>query len=413
MTDRRRTDSTPLRVARFVRSVGQRFYADDCLLHASALTYTSLLSLVPLLALMFAVLKGLGVQRRLEPLLLSQLSLSPDVTERILTYIDNTNVGTLGALGAVALVSTVVSVLGSIERSFNHIWRVRTGRTLTRKATDYVSTVLLTPFLLLAAVAVTSSVQEKGLLRWVLDTEYVGSVVLHLLSLAPIAMNTIALGILYAVMPNRRPNAAAVLIGAVVAGCIWQIVQREYVALQIGVANYNAIYGALAQLPVTLVWIYVSWAVVLAGAELAAVYELGAVGGPADQSTDSRWAIALHLLLRAADQFRNGGGPIEVARISRELHSCSGIVDQTAEQLQAAGLLAAVNGTSNIYVLARDPAQIDLAALAASIDEVAPPLGCDPRIRSVWQTRENAGRSALEHHTLATLLDVRPASPQS
>src|SRR5438034_5510644 len=103
----------------------RRFLADQCLMRASALAYTSLLSLVPLLALMFAVLKGLGVQRRLEPLLLSRLSLDSGTIESILTYIDHTNVGTLGALGAVALVATVVSVLGSIEGSFNHIWRVR------------------------------------------------------------------------------------------------------------------------------------------------------------------------------------------------------------------------------------------------------------------------------------------------
>src|SRR2546423_10079855 len=94
---------------RYVRAVVGRFWDDGCLLHASALTYTTLLSLVPLLALMFAVLKGLGVQRRLEPLLLSRLSLDPGTIESILTYIDHTNVGTLGALGAVALVATVVS----------------------------------------------------------------------------------------------------------------------------------------------------------------------------------------------------------------------------------------------------------------------------------------------------------------
>ena len=255
-----------MRARRFIGTVVVRFYADTCLLHASALTYTSLLSLVPLLALMFAVLKGLGVQRRLEPLLLSQLSLSPEVTESVLTYIDRTNVGTLGTLGAVALLLTVVSVLGSIEASLNHIWRVTQGRGVFRKITDYLSVVLLTPFLLLAGVAVTSSLQAQRVLDWLLGTQYVGAAVMHGLSLLPIVMNALAIGMLYAVMPNRRQSPMALTLGALVAGAVWQAVQWSYVRLQIGVANYNAIYGALSQLPVTLVWLYVSWTVILAGA---------------------------------------------------------------------------------------------------------------------------------------------------
>ncbi|HUI28407.1 MAG TPA: YhjD/YihY/BrkB family envelope integrity protein [Candidatus Kryptonia bacterium] len=409
MTTADRPAPVPTRLRRFIGAVVARFYADQCLLHASALTYTSLLSLVPLLALMFAVLKGLGVQRRLEPLLLSQLSLSPEVTASVLTYIDRTNVGTLGTLGAVALVGTVLSVLGSIERSFNYIWRVRHGRTWWRKATDYVSTVLLTPFLLLAAVALTSSAQEQGLMRWLLNAEYLGSVVVRLLGMAPIVMNTIALGILYAVMPNRRPYVPGVILGAMVAGVVWQLVQREYVAMQIGVARYNAIYGALAQLPVTLVWIYVSWAVVLGGAELAAVYEFGADETAAGTSTTSRWAIALHLLLRAADAFRHGDGAIQPGHIARELHLAPSLVVDSAEQLRDAGILAAIDGTHDTYVLARDPATIPLGALTHAIDDVNVPLGCDPRVRSMLDTAKAASHASLQDVTLAALLD-RPRS---
>src|SRR5262249_48724307 len=109
---------------RFIVGLLWRFIADHCLLHASALTYTSLLSIVPLLAIVFSVLKGLGAQRQIAPLLLSRVALEPETAERLLGYIDRTNVGTLGALGAVALLTTVISVLGAIEQSFNHIWRV-------------------------------------------------------------------------------------------------------------------------------------------------------------------------------------------------------------------------------------------------------------------------------------------------
>jgi membrane protein len=390
--------------------VARRFWDDGCLLHASALTYTTLLSLVPLLALMFAVLKGLGVQRRLEPLLLSRLPLDPEATERVLTYIDHTNVGTLGAVGALALVATVISVLSSVEGSFNHIWRVRRGRTWWRMASDYLSTVLITPVLLLAAVAITSSVREQALLRWILQTEYVGQAAVWLLSLAPVVINSVALGILYAVVPNRRPHVPSIVAGAIVAGCAWQVVQREYVALQIGVAHYNAIYGAMAQLPVMLVWIYVSWAVVLAGAELAAVWEFGAQSAGAT-ATINAGAVALHVLLRAAERFRSGGGPITPQPLARELRVDRALVAKTVEELRRRGLLVAVEGAEEAYVLARDPATIDLAALPELMTGNDVPPGCDPRVREQLDQLQLDQQAQMRRHSLADLCEPRVQTP--
>lgn len=390
------------RALRFPRAVARRFWADGCLLHASALTYTTLLSLVPLLALMFAVLKGLGVQRRLEPLLLSRLSIDPETTERILIYIDHTNVGTLGALGAAALLVSVISVLGNIEVSFNHIWRVRRGRTWWRQVTDYLSAVLITPVLLCAAVAITSSVQEQSVLRWILQAEYVGPAALWFLSLAPVVLNALALGILYAVIPNRRPHVASIAVAAVAAACAWQLVQLEYVSLQVGVAHYNAIYGAMAQLPVTLVWIYVSWAVVLAGAELAVVCEFGAQSAGATAAPHGG-AVALHVLLRAAERFRTGGGPIAPALVARELRLDRTLVADVADSLQHRGLLVAVEGADEAYVLARDPATIDLGALTELMIGTAVPPGCDPRVRSQIEQLRRDQEAQLRRRSLADL----------
>ena len=369
------------RIRRFMVAVGWRFYADHCLLHASALAYVSLLSLVPLFALMFAVLKGLGVQRRLEPLLLSRLALDHDVASRIIGYIDRTNVRTLGALGAVGLVFTALSVLSSVEASFNLIWRVRQSRTWWRKLTDYLGTVLLTPLLLLAAVAITSSLRDQVLLQLVLHTQYVGGVVVGLLRLAPFVINAVALAILYAVMPNRRPYVPAILFGAVVAGCLWQAVQWAYVAIGVRLVTYNAIYGTLSQLPVTLVWLYVSWAIILAGAQLAVVHEFGAEVAVHGQSA-SRRAVALHLLARAADYFRGRGKGIDALATAKELRLEVDLVMEVIETLRNAGFLAPVDDGQPSYMLARDPRAIDLAAVDALVDVGVVPAGCDPRVKA-------------------------------
>ena len=386
----------------------RRFYGDRCLEAAAALTYTSLLSLVPLFALMFAVLKGLGAQHRLEPLLLSRLSLDPEVTARMLEFIDHTNVGTIGALGAVFLIFTVISVLGSIESIFNMVWRVPRGRTWWRKITDYVSVVLLIPFLLLFAVGITSALREQTMLRELLEVDVLHGMVLAGLRAAPIAMNVIALAILYAIMPNRRPHPASIAIGALFAGCAWQVVQIAYVSLQIGVARANAIYGALAQLPVTLVWIYVSWAVVLAGAQLAAVIEYGPEAEGEGARDVSCWAVALHVLVQAAECFRRGDGPVELGALARALDIDSGVVAECVAKLCEAGTLVAIDEAKESYVLARAPETVGLSLLAEQFGDARSPVGADPRVVALLAEIEDERRQALARQTLADLLAIGP-----
>jgi membrane protein len=392
---------------RLVGIAARRFYQDQCLVRASALAYTSLLSIVPLLAVMFSVLKGLGAQQRLEGVLLSRLSLDADTVHLIIGYIDNTNFGTLGALGAAALVMTVVGVLGNIEAALNLIWRVAQDRTWWRKVTDYLGVVMLTPFLLLAATTITSASQAHSAIQWVLDNGYLGGVALRLIQLSPLAINTAGIAVLYAVMPNRRPAWKPLLAGALLAGAAWQLAQVAYVSLQVGVARNNAIYGALAQLPVTLVWLYVSWAVVLAGAELAAVLEFGAetVQMP---GTERAEALALDLLLRAADAFAAGRGAIELPQVARALRTDPRVVQSAARPLITRGWLVPVDDRPGAFVLGCAPGAIPLAALAGETLGDAVPARIDPRARRALEDRAADLTRLWAERTLADLLRAAP-----
>jgi len=368
-------------------------------MRASALAYTSLLSLVPLLALMFAVLKGLGAQERLEPLLLSRLSLDQATTDQVIGFIDRTNVGTLGAVGAAALVFTVLSVLGTIEASFNDIWRVARARTFWRQVSDYLGVVLLTPFLLLAATAIASASQVQQILDRVLHDGTVGGLAMQAVRLSPLLINAVALGILYAIMPNRRPAPAPLVISALLAGAAWHVMQTLYVALQVGVARYDAIYGALAQLPVTLVWLYVSWAIVLAGAELAAVLEYGGDGRPATVPAD---VLALELLVRAADAFTAGAGGIEPHRVARALGLDVGTVWRGSRGLVERGWLVLVDGGERI-ALGCEAAKIAVAELPNGVLDDLPP-GIDARVRALVARRQAGGARACAGVTLMEVL---------
>jgi membrane protein len=395
------------RAVTFVVAVARRFYEDKCLMRASALAYTSLLSIVPLLALMFAVLKGLGVQHRLEPLLLSRLSLDPQTTNLVIGYIDRTNVSTLGALGAAMLVLTVISVLGTIESSFNHIWRVTQPRDPWRQVADYMGVVLLTPLLLLAGVAITSAGQVQQILQWVFEVEYIGTAATRALALTPLLINAAGIGVLYAVMPNRRAAWRPIVISALIAGTAWQVVQVSYVSLQVGVARNSAIYGALAQLPVTLVWLYVSWAIVLAGAEIAALLEFGAVAWRTARTEPDPQAVALHFLLAAADNFGEGGGGVEPRAIARQLGIRIDALQPVSAALQERGWLVGIDGHPDRLVLARAPETIALKALAALAHRDWVPPHTDPRVTVLLAEIEAQRPAVWRDRTLADLLGDR------
>ena len=398
------------RLGDFALVVLRRFRDDRCLLHASALTYTSLLSIVPLLALMFDVLKGLGAQRGLESILLSRLALPEATVDRLISYIENTNFGTLGTIGALGLLTTVISVLGAIESSFNHIWRVRHPRSWWRMATDYLSAVLVTPFLLLAADGITSFVQQHEMMQKLLADDTIGPIAGRLLRLAPYVINVGLLASLFAIMPNRRPHPRSLLVGALVGGVVWQLLQSSYVALQFGVARYNAIYGALAQLPVTLVWIYVSWVVVLAAAEIAAVLEIGGTSEGRFGARTSDFGMALELLVRAGTSMREGAGGgaggVDLLRLARDLRCDPGHLSDVADRMREAGLVAVEAETGRV-ILAREPGRVDLAAVEGWFERATPPFACDPRIVDVLDRVEARRHGDLSETTLADLLDER------
>jgi membrane protein len=402
-TERIPSDNLARRAVSFVIALARRFYSDQCLMYASALAYTALLSIVPLLALMFAVLKGLGVQNRLEPLLLSRLYLNQETTDLIIGYIDRTNVSTLGTLGAALLIVTVISVLGTIESSFNHIWRVTQPRSLWRQVTDYLGVVLLTPLLLLAGVAITSATQVQQIMHWVFADEYVGPLATRILSLSPIVINATAIGVLYAIMPNRRPVWRPIVISALIAGFAWQLVQWTYVSLQVGVARNDAIYGALAQLPVTLVWLYVSWLIILGGAEIAALLEYGAAAWRTARTEPDPQALALHLLLAAADQFANGGSGVEPRAVARDLAVRIDSLQPVTVALQELGWLAAIEAAPDRLVLTRAPQNIELRCLAGLERGDWVPPHTDPRAKAALVEIAEQRPDLWEGKTLADL----------
>ena len=310
-----------LRVLLSAVLVVRNFVDHGAFLRASSLSFTTLLSIVPLLALAFSVLKGLGVQNTLEPLILKRFTVgSGVVVEKIITYINNTNMASVGAIGLVFLVVTVISLLGSIEEAFNNIWGVEESRSTYRKFSNYLSVVVSGPILLLAATSVTTTLQSQQFVQWVLQNPYFGELFVTMLKVVPYLSIWGALIFLYIFMPNSKVRFASALFGGVLAGTFWQAAQWGYIHFQVGVAKYNAIYGTLAALPVFMAWIYTSWLVVLFGVELVSAHQNMKTFlhdyEPGDLSYATRESTALLILLTVAGSFYREDRPWTLERLA-------------------------------------------------------------------------------------------------
>jgi membrane protein len=262
---------------RLAIAVGEEYWNGLLTLQAMGLVYTTLLSLVPFLAVVFSVLKAFGVQRQIEPFLVQALaplgSQGEDIARRMIEFVNNLRVGVLGALGLAGLFYTVFSLMSQIEEALNYLWRVRRARSLARKFSDYFSLALVGPVLVFTAVALTASAQSHWLMQELLQLPYMGVVVTLLTQVMPFVFLCTAFTFLYKLIPYTRVSFSAALVGGVSAGLLWQLVGAAFTAFVAHSVYYTAVYSSLAILVVFLIWLYVGWLIVLVGGEVAYVYQ--------------------------------------------------------------------------------------------------------------------------------------------
>ncbi len=395
----------------FIYSISSNFTAHKGSMRAAALTYTTVLSLVPFLAIAFSVLKGLGAQNALEPLLQQIAGDSEETISRLIAYVNNTNVKSMGAIGLVMLIVTVISLMGSIEEAFNAVWGVRETRSFQRRFSDYLSVVIVGPILLLAATSMTSSLQSQWLLLWLIQNTYLGDAILLIFRLLPYLSVWIAMVFLYIFIPNTRIRFASAVTGGVIAGTAWQMAQWGYFHFQVGVANYNAIYGTLAALPIFLVWIYTSWLIVLFGLEIVYAHQHrghGLSGSSAfSLNATAREELALALLVQVSLNFQKGGTPPSAQNLADELNVPLLPLETVFGELEQLGYLVATSGNESGWLPARDPSEVQVCEVIGALRGASPMQAATP----VLQLAENVihqgwegSRACLEGVTLRDLL---------
>jgi membrane protein len=355
---------------------------DRCLLRASSLTFYTLLSIVPVAAMFFGVAKGFGFERRLQEELFNRFPGQEEVLNQVISFsnslLEQTKGGIIAGIGMLVLFWSVLKVLGHIEMALNDIWGIKESRSWGRKFSDYLSIMLISPILVLMSGSATVFIktQVTQITQKVELLGVISPLIFFLLKFTPYVLIWALFTILYIIMPNTKVNFKAGVLGGVVAGTLYQIAQWAYISFQIGAAKYNAIYGSFAALPLFLMWLQISWWIVLFGAELSFAnqnvdtyeYEPDCLKA----SPGFKKLVALQIAHLLVKKFENGDRPLTDSQISAQLEMPIRLVHNILFDLVESGLVSEIKTQAEkefAYQPARDINNLTIQYVLEALDQ--------------------------------------------
>jgi len=411
-----------LKSARILLIAIKSFNNDRVQLRASALTYYSLLSIVPVLAMAFGISKGFGLDKVLEQQLQTFFDGNETILAESLTFaqkmLQNAKGGVVAGIGFVLLIWSVMKLLMSIEASFNDVWSVKQPRSYVRKFTDFTTIMVIAPILLIVSSSVTIFITGflKSLTHDIRFLSYFSSYIIFLINLIPYSLIWILLTLLYVIIPNTKVKIRSAFISAIVTGTSFQVLQWVYIAFQIGVTRSNAIYGSFAALPLFLVFVQLSWIVILLGAKLCYAhqnihkFEFG--NELFEMSIHHRKVLALSITNLLLKRFASGEPPLTISQISDSLKTPLRFVTQVADELVAAKVIIPTlisDSRQPGYTPAQDPRNLDYKYVIESIER----LGFDevqiadlPEVLTICESLDAMAQSAYAHPTNTLLRDI-------
>ncbi|MBL0713974.1 MAG: YihY family inner membrane protein [Desulfosarcina sp.] len=398
------------------------FREDDCMLRASSLTFYTLLSIVPVAAMAFGIAKGFGFQHMLEEQLYQNFPGQVEIINKVVAFaqslLESTKGGLLAGIGLVLLFWAVFKVMGNIEHSFNQIWKTKYERSLARKLSDYLAIMLLSPVLIIlqSSATVFVTTQIANITRKIALLGFFSPLIYSSFKLIPYFIVWVLFTLIYLVMPNTRVKFRSALVAGVIAGSGYQILQWVYITFQIGTARYNAIYGSFAALPLFLIWLQLSWLILLLGAEISyAIQNVGQYEFEPDTTRASpglRKLVALRITLFLVRQFGRGVPPVDSDRIADELGLPLPLTHRVLQELTESGILNEVqladNGTHG-FVPARDIDSFTISYILEALETRGVngiPLPESPELVALSQALESLRLTLQESPANRLLKDI-------
>lgn len=337
-------------ILRHVYAVLRDLFSGQLTLRAMSLVYTTLLSIVPLLAFSFSVLKGLGVQAEIERQLYRVLEPLGDTAteyrgyiEQLFNLVENVNGKALAGFGLAFFLYTVISMVQKTEESFNYVWYVNKPRSFTRRFVEYLFVLLVGPLSMFIALSMIATLSSSAAVEFLLENRFVDQTFTAIAQLAPYMIVCAVFTFLYMFMPNTRVRLSSALVGGIVGGVLWATSSILFATFVVGSANRNAIYASFA-IPISgLIWVYINWLVLLIGSQLAFYHQNPSylrIGRRDPKLSNSmRERLALNVMLLTGSEFRNPGGGITLNALAEKLKIPSLTLAPIVADLEDAGLI--------------------------------------------------------------------------
>ncbi len=335
-------------ILRYVYALSRDIASGQLTLRSMSLVYTTLLSIVPLIAFSFSVLKGLGVHRELQKRMYAILEPLGDkgveITDKLMTLVNNVNGSVLGGIGLAFFIYTAISMVQKVEESFNYVWYVSKARSFARRFTEYMLVLLVGPVVIAIALGMITALQNESAFRALMENAVIGPLFTASSKLTPYLLVTGVFTFLYLYMPNTRVNFRSALVGGVAGGFMWATISLLFAAFIANSARAQAIYASFAVAIITLIWLYLNWLILLIGSQLAFYFQNPAylrIGRREPRLSNSmRERLALNVMLTVGRAFRHRSRTIDLEQLSRRLHIPSITVAPVIAALEARGLLA-------------------------------------------------------------------------
>lgn len=316
-------------------------------LRAMSLVYTTLLSIVPLVAFAFAMLKAFGVHKELEPLILEFLrplgGQADTMTAQFMEFVDRIRSGVLGSLGLGFLLYTVVSTVQKIEESFNFAWHVEQPRSIVRRVSEYLSLMVVGPVFLVVVLGLFGAIADMRFAQWLASHPPFGPILTLLGRAAPYVVVMAVFSFLYMFVPNTRVRARSAIVGGTVAGLLWAAGGAVFTNMVVASTRMVAIYAGFAIFLVTLIWVYLSWIILLVGAQLSFYVQnpryLRAGQAQIRLTSRLRERLALSIMYLVGKAFSDGGEPWTLNSLAEHLEIPGSAVSSVSDSLEKAGLL--------------------------------------------------------------------------
>ena len=338
-----------VKTVKIINLSAHSFMDRDLQMRACALTYNTVLAVVPALAMLFAIARGFGFQNLLQSELFKYFPAQRQALESALTYVDNylaqASQGVFVGIGLIFLLWTLISLMSNVEDTFNHVWGVTTKRSLQRKFTDYTALFLLLPVLMVCSAGITIFLSDA--VQNLFGDNPISPMMHRLLSFMPMVISWLIFTAAYYLVPNAKVRFKGALLAGVLAGTMFQVLQWLFVSGQVYVSKYNAIYGSFAFLPLLLVWLQLSWLLTLAGVVLTYAWQnfdnfaFGDKSKGISQTYNNHLAIAL--LTLAVKRFKRQEGPLSHKELIHDLSIPTQLADKLIDNLLQAGLLNKIN----------------------------------------------------------------------